>query len=356
MDRVKDLLKKALRRALSLMNGAGLGLLLRRLGRARGAGIVLAHCIGYAPETAHLPADMKTSARKVERLLRALRRRGVRCVAVRELVAALERGEPPERLLAFTMDDGYRDNLTTALPLLERHGAGATVFVETHVLGTRIVSWLQRYFRVVHDRGVAFFVAEYARRTHEPGLRQRLVAAAGKPGAGAEREVKRILKYEADLADRERVTREILEALGAQDADLAAAYLTWQEAEELSRRGVEVGAHGVHHEVLARLSAEGARREIEQSARSVAEHSGAPVVSFAYPYGRPWDFGADCFPALKELGFTSACAAIAGVNDARTDRLQLRRLPLSDAIPLNDILAEIDGTFALARRLFGVNL
>ncbi len=356
MERVKDGLKQALRRALSLLNGAGLGLLLRRLGCARGAGIVLTHCIGYAPETAHLPADMKTSARKVERLLLALRRRGVRCVAVRDLVAALERGEPPERLLAFTMDDGYRDNFTNALPLFERHRAEATVFLETHVLGTRVVSWLHRFFRVVHDRGVAFFAAEYARRTREAALGARLVAAAARPGAAAEREVKRLLKYEADLDERERVTREILEAEGGRDAELAAAYLTWPEAEELSRRGVELGAHTVHHEVLARLSAAGVRREIEQSARSISEHSGVPVVSFAYPYGRTWDYHADCFPALKDLGFTSACAAIRGVNDARTDRLELRRLPLSDAIPLNDILAEIDGTFALARRLLRVNL
>lgn len=355
--RIKYAIKQTLRRSLSVLNGLGLGLLLRRLGLARGAAIVMTHCVGHVPETGYLPADMKTSVDKVEALLKALRRRGIRATTVREVVERLDRGDPARDLLAFTMDDGYRDNFTQALPLLQRFGGSGTVFVETRAVGERRVSWMHRYFYVVHHRGEAFFAEQYQQRTAEAKVRALLERAARDgSGKGALYDFKRVLKYEADLDDRERVTAEILAAMGRSDADIAPAYLSWPEIEAMDRAGVEFGAHTIHHEILARLDDDGVRREIGQSTRDLKQHLDAPVVTFAYPFGRPWDYRENCYPVLRELGYRSSCSAIDGTNDPATDRMQLRRLPLNDEIPLNDVLAEIDGTFHLARRLFRVNL
>jgi peptidoglycan/xylan/chitin deacetylase (PgdA/CDA1 family) len=358
---LKTRLKKTLRRSIAALNGLGLGLLVRRLGGARGAGIIMTHCVGSVPETDYLPADMKTSTAKVEKLLRALRRRRVRCVPVRELVAALDRGEPASRLCAFTMDDGYRDNATEALPLLRRHGAGGTVFVETHVVESREPSWMHRYFWITHRRGEEFFAREYADRTREPAIRDKLLAAApggaaNGSGRGARYDLKRILKYEAGFADRDRVTREILAAAGGDDRDIARAYLTWEDVAALDGGGVEIGAHTVHHEILSRLDDTALRREIEGSTRALRGRTREPVVSFAYPFGRTWDYDARCYPLLRELGYTSSCAAIDGTNEPGTDRMQLKRLPLNDEIPLNEVLAELDGTLPLARRLLRIRL
>jgi hypothetical protein len=45
-----------------------------------------------------------------------------------------------------------------------------------------------------------------------------------------------------------------------------------------------------------------------------------------------------------------------GTNVAATPRMELRRLALNDDIPLSEILAELDGTFDLARRFLRVRL
>ena len=53
-----------------------------------------------------------------------------------EFAEAITSGlQPDKRAVVLTFDDGYRDFLTTALPVLERHGLHATLFASTGLLG-----------------------------------------------------------------------------------------------------------------------------------------------------------------------------------------------------------------------------
>ena len=60
--------------------------------------------------------------------------RGLRGVSVGTLIAAMRAGRP-RGLVGITFDDGYASVLDAALPVLRRHGFGATVFVITDRLG-----------------------------------------------------------------------------------------------------------------------------------------------------------------------------------------------------------------------------
>lgn len=71
-----------------------------------------------APRLAVSPADF-------ERQVRYLARKGWRFVTMSQLT-----GSPPQpKTVALTFDDGYRDNLTQAAPILQRYGACGTVYV-----------------------------------------------------------------------------------------------------------------------------------------------------------------------------------------------------------------------------------
>jgi peptidoglycan/xylan/chitin deacetylase (PgdA/CDA1 family) len=86
--------------------------------------------------------DLTVQPGAFEAQLRYLRDRGIRTITAAELVAALRRGERPEKTVVLTFDDGYQDAATSAFPLLRKYGARATFFVSAGFVGTpRHVTW-----------------------------------------------------------------------------------------------------------------------------------------------------------------------------------------------------------------------
>lgn len=80
------------------------------------------------------PYRITVSPARLDAQLAWLRRRGLRGVSMEQLMAACRQGRG-RGLVGLTFDDGYRDFLDHALPLLHRHDCTATVFVLPGRLG-----------------------------------------------------------------------------------------------------------------------------------------------------------------------------------------------------------------------------
>lgn len=80
------------------------------------------------------PYEVTMTPQRFEQQLRWLRRRGMRGVSMGELLAATTQGRA-RGLVGLTFDDGYQDFLTNALPVLQRYGCTATLFVLAGRLG-----------------------------------------------------------------------------------------------------------------------------------------------------------------------------------------------------------------------------
>src|SRR5215831_7759475 len=70
--------------------------------------------------------------------------RHYRVLTVEDLAARLHDGTVPRNALAITFDDGYRDNLTHAAPILRRLGLPATIFLVTGHIDTPQPLWADR--------------------------------------------------------------------------------------------------------------------------------------------------------------------------------------------------------------------
>jgi peptidoglycan/xylan/chitin deacetylase (PgdA/CDA1 family) len=321
--------------------------------------ILAGHCVrpanGAWPAGDHLPADMSISERKLEEFVSWFGRR-FELVSVGEGVKRMDGGLRGKSLVALSMDDGYRDNARVLAPLLARHEASATVFLESRPLDERKVNWSHKFFWILAKSSLEDFVHRFGDLSEDKDSYHALNQHLSEGRADLRYHLKLVLKYDAQPAERDRVLDLIFAELGGDEAALCETlYMSWDEARAMAKGGVELGGHTVGHPILSKLTPEEQKREVGRGAESMRRELGAAPVTFAYPWGRRWDFDADSVRAARESGFACAVTMHAGVNTAKTDRYSLKRLAIDDSAQLHLLAAEACGGFELLRRV-GVNL
>jgi peptidoglycan/xylan/chitin deacetylase (PgdA/CDA1 family) len=193
-------------------------------------------------------------------------------VALGDVPGMLRARRLPRRPVAVTFDDGYRDNLHEAKPLLERHGVPATVFVASGYVGAGKEFWWDELDRL-----------------GRADLHARVKTAT--------------------LEERERLLAEI----GAGTAEPENLSVDHEELTRLDGGAMTVGSHTRNHLSLAAHPAGVQREEIRGGASDLSAWLGRPVDLFAYPFGSPGvDVSDETRRLAKEAGVTAAA-----VNDPR---------------------------------------
>lgn len=101
-----------------------------------------------------------------------------------------------------------------------------------------------------------------------------------------------------------------------------ARHLDWEQIASLAARGVRFGSHGASHIDLRRAAPDVLAREVLVSKRALEVHTGAPVRSFSYPFGR---YGAQAQEAVRAAGYRAAFSLYPPHANAHVDRRALRR-------------------------------
>lgn len=314
--------------------------------------ILAGHCV-RAPSSSTLPADMTIESAKLERILTWLAAR-YDVVTVADGVERLASGAG-RSLVALSMDDGYVDNRTHLLPLLQRVGVPATIYLESLPLDRRVPNWSHKFFAILETLSPSDFVLRFTEISRD--VRSNILLNQLVPhGEATSYHVKRLLKYEVPAAERSRAIELLFQECGGDERALAERlYMSWDDARALRDAGVELGGHTVHHEILSRLDAEGARAEIEGSKLALERELGGTVRSFAYPFGRRWDWNDETVRLTRAAGWRSATTTHAGTNRRGDDPFRLKRVMIDEHAELHVLATHACGGFDLLAR-FGLRL
>ena len=242
-------------------------------------------------------------------------------VSLEQVEAALDGGPRlPQRPLLVTFDDGYRDNLLAALPVLQDRGIPMAIFLATDFVGDgRPFPWDLAAWCFHHSAGDGADLPVVGERSWV---------------TGGEREAVLGLWLEAlkrlPEAVREEAVAALPERLGVEvpsDA-FSGLCLSWDEVRAMAGGAVSFGAHTERHPILTRVSADRARSEVSGSKHRLEDELGTPVRAFAYPNGGRDDLDDATVRLLADTGYRLGFTLFPGPERAAAARhtpLTLRR-------------------------------
>ena len=234
-----------------------------------------------------------------------------------EAVERLQSGTLPARAACITFDDGYADNATNALPILQRHGLTATFFIATAYLNGG---------RMFNDT-----VIEAIRRCQFASLDLTLLGLGqhdlSTPAAKV-RAISHILPLIKYLPVQEREATACKISRLAFDGPLPDnLMMTTDQLKVLQMAGMEIGGHTAQHPILAKLDNNAVKLEILAGRQFLEEALGVPVRLFAYPTssGTPSASSRNCLPArissltalLSSLARIGCCARMTAYFHSR---------------------------------------
>lgn len=105
--------------------------------RKTGAPVLMYHAVGDE-EGADWPASLIMKPQLFESHLQYLTEQGYTIVSVEQLAHRLEQGASVDKYVALSFDDGYKNNYSVVLPLLQKYGAKGSFFVINREMGDEL--------------------------------------------------------------------------------------------------------------------------------------------------------------------------------------------------------------------------
>jgi peptidoglycan/xylan/chitin deacetylase (PgdA/CDA1 family) len=256
-----------------------------------------------------------------EGLLKRLRRSRRDLISLDEMHRRLLSGDSKRRFVCVTFDDGYRDVLEHAYPLLRKYEVPFTLYIPTSFPDRLGELWWIGLEQVIARNTCIGLTIDGKEHLFECGSTREKWGLYNQlygwlRGMTSEAELRRVVR---DLAARHGVD------MPAFCRDLC---MDWVELGQIAADPLcTIGAHTVNHMMLKKLATDQAvRAEMDMSGAVIEAALNIKPQHLAYPVGDPTSAGPREFRIAAELGFKTAVTTRPGVI-FREHREHLTALP-----------------------------
>ncbi len=261
---------------------------------------------------------LTVSVSNFEKQIKYLKRK-YRLVSLAECVRRKKSGESLANCAVVTFDDGYKDFLILAWPVIKKYEVPVTIFFPKSFL--EAVHWQHQLYYILDEAGGKKALISVGNKTVPLDL------------SGDEE------KYQSIIGLLEAIRKlpaaERLGAVGAISKTLGVSkqlvsgefYLTAEDLKLLAGAGIELGAHTVSHSDMTELSEQQVDQEITESIAFIRNLTSQQEIAFALPFSSG---DGKVLEKIKKSGGLCSFGRAAGLNTAVDDIFQLKRIAALD--------------------------
>lgn len=265
-------------------------------------------------------------------------------VRMEQVIEALKSGQAlPQKSVLLTFDDGYIDNYTYVLPLLEEFGFQGSFFIPGKSFTTHQLLDVNKIHYILASADINKLVVDVKGRMdyyrgsefeyEETEELWEKYAIANRFDSKETIFVKRMLQTALPEELRRRISSDLFEKyVGISEEILAyELYMTEDQVRTMKRHGMFLGVHGYDHYWLGNLSADKMQDDITKALEIMDEFIDREEWVMNYPYG---NYSQDVIDFISQKGAFLGLTTAVRTADLKIDsRYELPRYDCNDFPP-----------------------
>ena len=261
--------------------------------------------------------------------------------------------------IVLTFDDGYRNNLQYAMPILRKYNAPATIYLATEYVSMQTPFQIDRLdyaLQTVELKDRAFRINDYLIE-YDNTSRTSLAESYEKHRMAIQSVSENEQDYQnnMDAAALELETESGNSIYKNFQQNDWVNVLTWDEIREYKFNDVQFECHTRHHYKLALLEPDQIREELSTSKSEIEEKLERECKHFCYPVG---SYNQTVVDEVRRIGCISAVITEVGLNHVGCDLLRLHRMPFPNGGDASSNIIFLSGLgyymISVIRRLKGM--
>jgi peptidoglycan/xylan/chitin deacetylase (PgdA/CDA1 family) len=227
----------------------------------------------------------------------------------------------PKNPIALTFDDGFKNNIEVAAPILQDLAAPATFYICPGMVGGDEIFWVDKVeacINLTKEKSITldlngdkeFFLTSLQAKINS---------------------VQRIKNFCKNIhsTSKDKVIEELINKCGINpNSTFAKNYeiMNWDEVNELNKSSLfSIGGHSNHHEIFTQQDRVAIRDDIQDSLKKLEFHLGQATKHYSYPEGQLNHFDEFVIDQLKECKIKCCPSSVEGSNHGAIDLFRLKR-------------------------------
>jgi peptidoglycan/xylan/chitin deacetylase (PgdA/CDA1 family) len=223
---------------------------------------------------------------------------------------------------AITFDDGFFNNYSIAIPILEKMAIPATFYITTDFIEKNSSSWVDRIEIAVNVKKCGYtkiFNREFK------------FSDSAKSKIKFMNDLRKIIKNNKNI-DPYKITTSILKDLKYKKKKFRSNHIldkkmNWSQIKKIDKKKLfTIGGHSKTHRILSFLTDSEAKKEINGSIKLIEKKLNKKIIHYSYPEGLRHTFSNREILLLKKEGIKCCPSAESGINTKNSNLFKLKRI------------------------------